>query len=191
MTRRLLITLAVFAALAPAAQADRADDLLLEACRTGTVQGTYTQSEYRQALRRIPADSDQYTDCRDVLRRAQLAAARGGGGNDGGGAGGAGGGTGGGGAAIDPATGIRADALADATPEERAAVEALGKAGGAPLALASGTTIRPGDPGTLTRSDLPATLVALVVLLGLLATGSAAWTITNRVRDRRAAEPLA
>lgn len=198
MTRRLLtplLAVLLLALAAPAAQADRADDLLLEACRTGKVTGSYSQSDYRKAISRIPADSDQYTDCRSVLRRSQLSAAGGGAGGDGGpggGAGGVGGGAGGvdggagGGGGIDPATGQRIDPLAGATPEERAAVERAGKAGGASFELARGS-ITPGRPGGLQGSDLPPALIVLVALLGALALGGAGWAGLSRVRPRRGA----
>ncbi len=35
----------------------------------------YTQKEYRDALARLPADADQYGNCRDIIARAQEAAA--------------------------------------------------------------------------------------------------------------------
>lgn len=177
----LLACLASLGAAAPAAWADKADQLLLEACRTGTVSGKYSQSDYRKAISRIPADSDQYTDCRDVLRRAQLAAASG---RDPGSGGGAGAGGGGGGPAIDPATGIRADPLTSATDEERAEVASVAKGRGAGFALA-GKPIKPGEPGSLAGSTMPPNLIVFVALVALLALGSAGWTITSRVRARR------
>ena len=51
---------------------------LLDDCQDGRIDGTYSQADYRRALRNIPSDFDQYTDCRRVIRRAQLAAAGGG-----------------------------------------------------------------------------------------------------------------
>ena len=36
---------------------------------------TYTQKEYRDALAKLPADADQYGNCRDIIARAQEAAA--------------------------------------------------------------------------------------------------------------------
>ena len=44
-------------------------------CQDGKIDGTYTAAEYRTALKSIPTDVDEYTDCRDVLRSAQLRAA--------------------------------------------------------------------------------------------------------------------
>ncbi len=47
----------------------------VEDCQDGRIDGTYTAAEYRDALKSIPTDVDEYTDCRDVLRAAQLRAA--------------------------------------------------------------------------------------------------------------------
>ncbi len=44
-------------------------------CQDGKIDGTYTAAEYREALASIPTDVDEYTDCRAVLRAAQLRAA--------------------------------------------------------------------------------------------------------------------
>ena len=49
---------------------------LTDDCQDGKIDGTYTQAQYRQALRGIATDLDEYSDCRAVIRRAQLAAAR-------------------------------------------------------------------------------------------------------------------
>src|SRR3954468_1527750 len=97
--RRLLIATSLLLLLLPAAAAiagDNAQDLLVDACRDEKVDGTYSQRTYKKALSQLPADSDQYTACRDVINRARLAALNnrrqsGGGGQTGGG------GTGGGG----------------------------------------------------------------------------------------------
>jgi hypothetical protein len=75
--RRLLLATTVLLVLLPAGgavAADRPQDLLIDACRDERVDGTYSQGTYRRALDQLPADSDQYTACRDVINRARLAA---------------------------------------------------------------------------------------------------------------------
>jgi hypothetical protein len=76
MMRRLLFaTLLVLMALPAAAiAADSPSDLLVDACRDEHVDGTYSQNTYRRALDQLPADSDEYTACREVIERARLAA---------------------------------------------------------------------------------------------------------------------
>ena len=52
-------------------------DLILDACREDEkVDGTYSQKDYRDALRNLSDDQLQYTDCEAIIRAAQLAAAR-------------------------------------------------------------------------------------------------------------------
>jgi hypothetical protein len=75
--RRLLLATSILLVLLPAGGAiarDNAQDLLIDACRDERVDGTYSQATYRRALDQLPADSDQYTACRDVINRARLAA---------------------------------------------------------------------------------------------------------------------
>src|SRR4051794_9318376 len=75
--RRLLTATLLLVLLLPAAHALAADnpsDLLIDACRDEKVDGTYSQRTYKRALSELPADSDQYTACRDVINRARLAA---------------------------------------------------------------------------------------------------------------------
>ena len=75
--RRLLTATLLLLLLLPAAHAfagDNPSDLLVDACRDEKVDGTYSQKTYRRALDQLPADSDQYTACRDVINRARLAA---------------------------------------------------------------------------------------------------------------------
>jgi hypothetical protein len=77
--RRLLTATFLLLLLLPAAHAfaaDNASDLLVDACRDEKVDGTYSQRTYKRALDELPADSDQYTACRDVIERARLAALR-------------------------------------------------------------------------------------------------------------------
>jgi hypothetical protein len=75
--RRLLTATLLLLLLLPAAHAlagDNASDLLIDACRDEHVEGTYSQRTYKRALDELPADSDQYTACRDVIERARIAA---------------------------------------------------------------------------------------------------------------------
>src|SRR3954451_7468551 len=109
MKRSLLAILTALLVLTAPGSASAAG--LTDDCQDGKIDGTYTQSQYRQALQGIATDLDEYSDCRAVIRRAQLAAARSGSGRGGqssgttgaggGGTGGGGGGTGAGGSGAD------------------------------------------------------------------------------------------
>lgn len=186
--RTLITTVALILALPAAALAD-GRDVLRDCGDDERLSKRYTQQEYREALGDIDADTEQYTNCSDVIRRAQLAAlggGGGGGGNDTSGAVPGGGDTSGG----DTGGGAPVDPLADATPEERAAVDDVVKGGSAPVAL-GGVRVDPAKAGRVPNvssvGDLP---TPLLILLALLAVGALAYA-TTRVRTivvaRRAA----
>src|ERR1700710_1110179 len=77
LRRPLLILTTTLALLASATGAASASGLdVIRDCTDDEVMSkTYTQKEYRDALRQFAADGDQYGNCRDVIRRAQAAAA--------------------------------------------------------------------------------------------------------------------
>ncbi len=202
--RRLVTPIVVLALLAPAAPAlarDRSEELLVDACRDEQVDGTYSQADFAKALRQIPADTDEYTACRDVVRRAQLAAAAGGrrsggggsgaggSGGDGSGGGGSGGGAGAGGSGPGAEAGggeSAAGTTQPATPAERKALQAAGRAGAKPVELA-GQIVKPGDAGIDgSHNDLPASVLAMVGVLAAAALGGLGWGSWSRVRARRA-----
>src|SRR4051812_22415643 len=90
--RRLLVTLTLLFALLPAAGALASGSAVIRDCTdAGRLEGHYSQHDLHQALSSIPTDVDEYTNCRDVIRRAALAG--GGGGGKGGAPGGGSGGT--------------------------------------------------------------------------------------------------
>ncbi|MDP2712853.1 MAG: hypothetical protein Q8O56_16715 [Solirubrobacteraceae bacterium] len=174
--RRLLPFLALLlAALVAAASATASGRDVIRDCTDDEVMSkTYTQKEYRDALREFAAagDADQYGNCRDIIRRAQqaaLAASRG--------AGGTGGGatpSGGAGAIGSAPAAEQLDAASDA---EREAVEQA-RTAPAPVVSLDRATVDPAKVGTVPGlsqvSDLPAPLTGLLALLlaGALAIGS-------------------
>lgn len=168
--------------LAPATAGASYSELLRDACRDERVDGTYSQKDYRDALRNIPADADQYTNCRQVLEDAKIAAASAEA-SGGSGPGAAGGGAESGGSVP---TG---DPLASASADERRAVLQATDGGGAalsvggrrvdPAALGAGRTV------SATISDLPPPLLAVLGLVALAALGAIALVLVPRVRARR------
>jgi hypothetical protein len=188
----ILTALALLAPSAPASAAGPGD--LYDDCQDGRIDGRYSQATYQRALREIPADVDEYTDCRAVIRRAQLAAAggrsdaRAGGAAGGAGAGGSGpggtGGTGGGSGGTGSAT--RTDPLAGATAQERRAVQRAAEAGAGPLRI-GGEVVRPGARGVSEAAhDVPTPLLVLLALLAGAAVASGAALARSRVVARRA-----
>ncbi len=191
--RRLLLPLAtLLAVLAPATAASAAGIDVIRDCTDDEVMSkTYTQKEYRDALRQFAADGDQYGNCRDVIRRAQAAALAAGkkptSDTGSGATGTTGGGTTGGGAgAIGSAP--AAEQLQKATVDERNAVDAARSTESA-VTLDNGTVIPANAataPSTSGVTDLP---TALVVPLALLLAGAlvlAALRIRRLVHTRRA-----
>jgi hypothetical protein len=202
--RRLLTALAIVCLAAPAAaSADSGvNKLLRDACRDEHIDGTYTQAQYKKALDQLPADSDEYTGCREVLQRGRLAALGAGKRRSGGGAGssgstgsGGGGGTSGGsGGAKGGASGsagaspsANADPLASATPKQRQALAQAGKT--AKAVDVGGQLVQPSAVGlgdlSAAGRDLPTPLIVLVGLLAASALGVGGWWLWSRVLARR------
>jgi hypothetical protein len=151
---------------APAARADVGTTIILR-CTHGQSLSGFTQQDYRRALAELPTEVEEYSDCANLIRHAQLAAA--GGGSTGG-----------------PAGGASASAI-PVTPVERRALQRLHRSGGAPVRVGGGT-VRPGVVHASVASalsTLPTPLLALLAFLiacGLLLLAS---TIRDRVRARR------
>jgi hypothetical protein len=189
MRRLLFVNLVVFALLAPATALAGSSQQLYRDCQDGKIDGKYTQAQYQQALANIPADLDEYTDCRQVISRAKLLAA---GGNGGGGHGSGGGstGAGGGGSANGGGTqgGVRVDPLANATPQERKALAKAGVDGGKPVKVA-GRLVTPGALGFRNLSsggnELPTPLLVVLALIAAAVLGYGATTLWSRVNARR------
>ena len=175
----LLVMVLTLLVAAPAAQAGTRADIVADCFDDGKLDGNYTASQIRDARNNLPADVDQYSDCRDVLARAL-----GGSGSRelGGGAGGALGGGGGGGGSSGP--------LTPSGPGEQRALEAAAEAGGSrPVQVGDGTIV-PGASGFAagaTHSDLPPTLLVALILLGVVALAPIAPYVRRRVLARRLA----
>jgi hypothetical protein len=199
----LLLALLAMPALA---QASKGGDRVQKDCSDGTLSGHYSQKDYADALSTLPADLDEYSDCRDQIHRAQLGGGEssgGGSGNSGGGGGTTGGGTTGGGAGTAGGatssgangdtgatpSGAPVDPLASATAAERAAFQKAVADGDAPVKL-DGRPISPsalGGSKTNGVADLPAPLLAILALLALGGLGAAGFGTRRLVHGRRPA----
>ena len=198
---RIVIALALLAALLalPGVALASGDAAIKDCANDGKLDKTYTTSELADAISNLPADVDEYSDCRDILRRAQL----GGGSSSGSGGGSTGGGTTGGGTTGDGTTGgggsadtdaaatsgPAADPLQGATDAERAAFQKAVANGDAPVQL-DGRPIYPGALGGAKSnglSDLPVPLLAILALLAAGGFGAAALGTRRLVHGRRPA----
>jgi len=199
----MALVVALLAALALPALASASGSAVIKDCTLdGQLNKTYSQKDYADALANLPADVDEYSDCRDVIRRAQLGGAGGGRNSSGGGGGGgtAGGGTGGGttgggtgagatggdaGTAATPQT----DPFQGASDEEKASYQKAVQTGSAPVQL-DGRPVTPADFGGAQStgfSDLPAPLLALLALLAAGAVAALALGTRRVVNGRRTA----
>jgi len=180
MPKLLLVMVLTLLVAAPAAMAGTRADIIEDCGDDGRLDGNYAPSEIRDARNNLPADIDQYTDCRDVLARAlggtgDKAVGGGGGGGD------ALGGGGGGGEGIGPA-----EPLSPSGPEEQAALDEAAIGGGDAAVQVGDRTLVPGDVGAV-RYDLPIPLLVALILLGVAALAAALPPIRRRVLARRLA----
>jgi hypothetical protein len=159
-TTTLVAVLAALTVAAPPAISSPIS-VIRDCSEDGVLNGKYSPSELDGALDQLPSDLDEYTDCRAVIRRAQLGSA---GGKHG--------------AAKRPAVADRVDAASPPTAGEQREID---KARGTDESVRiGGTGVRPGESGAPFKSagfgtDLP-TLV-LVVLIGLGASMLAGATL--------------
>ena len=84
-----LVTVAAAAVLVlPAIASASSREVLRDCAQDGKLDHKYSQRELRQAERDLPSDIDEYTDCRDAIRNAQIGGSGRGGGSGGGSGGG-------------------------------------------------------------------------------------------------------
>lgn len=206
---RRTILLALFAALVlvlpTTAHAQSNETILRDCADDGILQGDYSASAMRTARNNMPAELDEYSDCRDVLSRAISAKTAGsnnnnnnggttGGTTNGGGTGGStgsgGGGTGGSDVAPNPTTAPQASAtpsgrdpgiqIGPSTPEDWKAIEQAGRAT-APVDV-NGRPVTPA--ASVGRNGLPGTIVAVLALLAAAAVAMTVPFVRRRVATR-------
>jgi len=169
MARGLLLGLLLAAALLSIASPARASTggTIIDRCIHGQPLSGFSQQAYREALANLPTEVEEYSDCANLIRRAELSAA--------GGAGGAG----------EPAA---ATAPIPLSPAERRALNNVPKVGSAPLRVGN-QVVRPGVAHVNIASalnSLPSPLIALLALLFACALLLAGRAIRDRVRAHRA-----
>jgi hypothetical protein len=167
---RNLVVLAALALLAvPMPAAAGANQVLRDCIRDGKLDGNYSNAELRKARDNLPSDSDEYSDCSDVI-----AAAIKGGSNRGQGTGSPGvGGT-------DPA------GEAAARTDDQGDLEAIagGKADGGTVDV-GGTSLAPDSSGffnlTGAANQVPLPLLIALLLLAAFAMASGFAALRERV----------
>jgi hypothetical protein len=173
MRRITLLVIALVCVLAPATAWGSGSAVIRDCTDDGQLSRSYSQKDYRTALAHLPTDVNEYTDCRDVIRRAQLAAAGGRGDAGGPGAPGGGGGSG--------------DLTSPSGPAEKAALAKAQRGGGAPIRI-GGRTVTPGASrftSSDVRNSLPTPLLVVLAMLGAGVLAAGGVTARNRVVGRR------
>ena len=174
-----LATTLCAALLAPAGASADYQRLLLDACgNDGTVNGNYSQSEYRDALANIPTDADQYSDCRAILTAAQLSAASGGSGSGGGASDGA---ASSGGSAVTQQSTTSQPSKSETNSVDAAVSDAV-KNGGGPVVIGAATVNPDALGASRSISSLPTALIVALALIGSAAIAAILLLIIPRVR---------
>jgi hypothetical protein len=158
---------ALTALFSPAAGIASPGQVIHDCADDGTLSGRYSNAELRNALDSLPADLDEYSDCREVIGAAIK------GGSDKGDRGG------------DPAA---------ISPREQAAREADARAlerivsdrDGASAAIeVGGKKVRPGSNGLFDiasgSNELPTALLVALIAIGLLAVSGAIVALRGRM----------
>lgn len=170
-----LLALAMVLAIPALAHAS-ASEVIRDCALDSKLDKHYSQADLAAARKQLPTDVDEYTDCRDVIARAQL------GGGSGGGGRGSASGTGAGVPTGANGGSTAADVLAAASPQERAAVQKAVSGGATPVQIGN-RTLSPASLGVgdLAKShSLPGALIVVLILLAVSSAGGLAL-----VRSRR------
>jgi heme A synthase len=176
MMRVLFASALLLLVAVPAASAAKRDQIIRD-CADGSLDGKYSASEMRDARNNLPADVDEYTDCRDLLTRATHS----------GGPAGSSGGAGGGSGTTGGSAGGAPERLSPKSPEDYKTLrDAIEKAGSEPVEF-NGRKVLPGAAGfaaDAARRGIPTPLLILLALLGVAAVLGAVPAIRKRVLGR-------
>ncbi len=167
----MLLLPAVLVALASSAAPAQANagEKIIDRCTHGESLSGFSQRAYREALKDLSAGTEEYSNCAQLIRQAQLSAA----------------GSGHGGGAAGAAT--QATSAITPTPSEQRSITHAHIAGSVPLRVGS-ETIHPGVvPVNIASalSSLPTPLLATVAFLLVCLLLAVASAIRNRVRNVR------
>jgi hypothetical protein len=148
------IVVAALAALAlPASAHAGAFDVIRDCAKDGRLDGNYSNRELREARNNLPADIDEYSDCREVINGAITGGSDRGGGRDNGGGGG---------------SAASAQERKAARARDAAALDKLTREGRKPTLNVAGKNVEPGDNGLFDLASA-ANSLPLPLLLALIA----------------------
>ncbi len=163
-----VVALALALAATPAAASASQAAKILEACSNGTEPVGYSQQAYNQAIKQMEAFLSEYTDCPDLIHKAELAGAVG---------------THGARTAAGPSEAGTA-AVAPPTKAEQDKLESIPHASAPPVKVGT-EVIHPGVMHVNLASavnTLPTPLLALLAFLLACALLAIAWVVRQRIR---------
>jgi hypothetical protein len=159
----LLIPAALLALALPTAAQASASSVISDCARDGDLDQHYSNAELRQARKNLPADLDEYSDCREVISSAITS----------------GPGRGGGGGQTHHAAKRRRKTA------HRAAHKSFHEAGGQKPPRIGGMTLQPGGNGLFNLASavqsLPLPLLVALLAAGLLAAAGGAVALRRRM----------
>jgi hypothetical protein len=141
----------------------------------GQLQGNYSDQEKQQALKDLPSDLSEYSDCGEILGTPNPSKPGSAGASAGGGAGSGGGAGAGASTTTEKSTGPAQPSKAELARQqrERAAIEALANGGGKPNLQLDGKAISPGDAGLYNLAaathEVPTPIRLALIAVALLA----------------------
>jgi hypothetical protein len=172
--RNSLLPLIAIAALAAPPGATASPHEVLRDCRDGALDGSHSTKDLKGALDNMPADLDEYSDCREIIGAAIK------GGSD----------RGGGRPDADPSAGGAAtsrdeQAARAKDTEDFAALTGKYAGGDSPRIDVGGETVTPGENGLFkvasASNDVPTPLVLALVALLLLAVAGGVIALRSRL----------
>ena len=183
---RFTLLFTLLALLAVPAGALASPQQIYDDCQdNGRLDKRYSDSDYRKALKDMPEDLDEYTNCSDLVRAGLSGVDTSGGGTGAGGAGGSGSGPAGlpqgngtGSVPLDP-KGKPLNPLIDAQQDERDQITAA-QAGEQIRPTSAG--VRPGEPD----GELPGPLIVVLVLAGIAGLAAGALGVKQLVTGQTA-----
>jgi hypothetical protein len=197
MRRTVFLALLALLLLASVARAAGPTQIIRDCADDSKLQGNYSVSDLRNALKHLSGDVDEYSDCRDVISRAIASASShtsdsGGGGSNGSGGGGSsssggGGSHSGGSRHLDETPQSAQDGIVGAsTAQDHAAVNEAAIKGAGPVSV-NGRSVAPSArmATSFGRNSLPGALLVALVLLGVAALAATAPLVRRRVVAHR------
>jgi hypothetical protein len=164
------------------AAAQASPGAVIRDCREdGDLDHKYSNADLRKAEDNLPADVDEYTDCREVIAGAVTSGAN----KGGGGAGGGGGGANAAGATSGAAGAAAGKKEAAAQANDKAQLDSVTKQHNKPKLDVGGKSVEPGDNGLFNvasdSNGLPLPLLLALIAAVLLAVGGGLVALRRRI----------